>query len=78
MLTIELTYGPKKAFKGLTFETFADAQKTYANARDFYNYGASRWGAAKIMQDGQVIARISYNGRLWSTDDQTVLAEFPR
>ena len=32
------------------------------------NLGGGNWSGGHVRQDGRFIARISYNGRLWQTD----------
>jgi hypothetical protein len=76
MLTIELTYGPKATFKGKTYSSLPDVQRAYAAARDRSGYGGSKWGPAKVFKDGAQIALISYNGRAWTNDGETLIAEF--
>ena len=76
MLTIELTYGAKTAFKGRSFSNLHDAQVAYCFARDKSGHGASKWGFGKVFKDGVQIALISYNGRAWTNDGETLIAEF--
>lgn len=57
-------------------------QRAYSIARDLSGLGASRFGTGEVLEEsGQVIAHISYNGRLWPplpwTPDMQPLAEAP-
>lgn len=49
------------------FETVEDCQRAYIAARQASGLGASQFGEGNLFdQAGQHLARISYNGRLWS------------
>jgi hypothetical protein len=76
-LTMSLSYGPRKVFKGQTFGSLADAQIAYVDARDLSGFGASDWGSGKVRQGSKPFALISYNGRAWTKDGKTLLAELP-
>jgi hypothetical protein len=52
-----------------TIKTLHDCQRHYVLARDASGLGGSQFGDGEVFDEqGQYIARISYNGRLWSTD----------
>ena len=57
----------------------ADAAEVYSTLRDHSGLGASKWPEGFIIEKqtaadpGEMIARISYNGRVWSMADDTLL-----
>lgn len=62
--------------------SFEACQRAYVTARDLSGLGASRFGTGEVLDEaGQVIAHISYNGRLWPplpwSPDMRPLAEAP-
>jgi hypothetical protein len=64
-------------------KTLAEAQRLFIERRDLLDLGASRLGDGEVYdQKARKIARISYNGRLWSPEDWTPgtkpLAEAPQ
>jgi hypothetical protein len=75
MLTIKLTYGPRNTFNGMTFNTLAEAQKAYVDARDDSDLGASQFGFGNVFKNGEHIAAISYNGRVWTPDEKTPITD---
>lgn len=63
--------------------TLEDAQRAYVEARDASDLGASRFLPGDVFdQTPEHVARISYNGRLWTPDPLTTggepIAEAPR
>lgn len=56
--------------RGKTYSgaSFAEMSKTYCDIRDRLGFGASRFNEVFITEDGKRIARISYNGRVWSPE----------
>ena len=58
-------------------ESLSQAQKVYEDLRDASEMGASGWPNGFVSVDGKRIARISYNGRLWSPDCKTPLDARP-
>jgi hypothetical protein len=44
------------------------ASAAYAQARELSGKGASQFPEGKITEGGQLIARVSYNGRVWAVD----------
>lgn len=47
--------------------TLEEAQREYIDLRDRTGYGASQFGFGHVFDEsGQLIAHISYNGRLWA------------
>lgn len=76
-LTMTLAYGPRNVFDNQTFGSLADAQIAYADARDLSGLGASQWGTGKVHQGKKPFAMISYNGRAWTKDGKTLIAEIP-
>jgi hypothetical protein len=54
-------------------ETLKHASEMYCAARDALGEGASRFPQGKIVTaDGRFVARISFNGRVWSSEDYVV------
>lgn len=53
-------------------QSLADAAEIWNRVRDERNFGASRQCGADIMLDGEIIARVSYNGRLWDLNDKEI------
>jgi hypothetical protein len=46
--------------------TLADASALFCKTRDAFGEGASKTPQCKVVdQRGEVVARISYNGRIW-------------
>lgn len=45
---------------------FAEASRLYAEARDKSGQGASRFPEGAIIEGGEVIARLSYNAKVWA------------
>jgi hypothetical protein len=45
--------------------TLREASQVYRNAVDLSGEGASTFPAGKIDRAGRVVARVSYNGRVW-------------
>lgn len=43
----------------------AEASRIYSIARDGSHEGASTWPEGGVYREGQQIARVSYNGRVW-------------
>jgi hypothetical protein len=46
-----------------------EASRLYSEARDASGKGASQWPDGSILQNGEAVYRISYNGRVWSMDE---------
>lgn len=60
MLTLIIPRRPK-----MTASDFADASAKYSVVRDASGEGGSTFRDGIIKQDGKIVARISYNGRVW-------------
>lgn len=45
-----------------------ECSKLYQNIRDRSNLGASSFADGNVLCDGKIVARISYNGRIWSPE----------
>lgn len=48
---------------------FADASAKYSAIRNASGLGGSRLPEGKIYQAGEVVARVSYNGRVWKAGE---------
>lgn len=46
--------------------SFAEASAIYSDARDRSGKGYSTWPDGTVLEGGKVIARVSYNGRVWA------------
>ena len=55
-----------------TAQSLSDAAKIWNLVRDERDFGASRQCGADIMLDGEIVARVSYNGRLWDLSDNEI------
>lgn len=47
---------------------FAEASAAYQQARDLSGEGGSTFPFGTIERDGEQVARVSYNGRVWEGD----------
>jgi hypothetical protein len=71
-MTAALTLVIKRARYAV--KDFADASAVYSALRDKSGLGGSKWPSGYILQHerhddpGALIARVSYNGRVWSMD----------
>lgn len=55
---------PKKAF--VPISNFKDASQLCQKYIDKYDLGAGNWSGGEILtSNGQKIARVSYNGKVW-------------
>lgn len=55
--------------------TLREASQRVRDFIDSHGLGASDWcgtGAGMITENGKVIARVSYNGRVWSADGKDI------
>lgn len=52
--------------------SFAQASSVYSQERDKSGLGGSKWPEGHIFERGALIARVSYNGRVWSPEPWTV------
>jgi len=63
--------------KRYTGATLADMVRQWNEARDRLDFGASQQAGANIIQNGRVVAFVSYNGRLWTrVDGESMPCEF--
>lgn len=51
--------------KTITVADFAEASRVYSEMRDAFGLGASRFRDGKIIDGREIVARISYNGKVW-------------
>ena len=58
----------------LIVKNLADGAKKWAEYRDRYDLGASamKQSCGFIRQGGKLVARVSYNGRLWDAAGQSI------
>lgn len=60
--------------KTYTGKTLADMVRLWNETRDRLDFGYSKQAGADIVRDGEVIARVSYNGRLWDVTGAEICA----
>lgn len=56
---------PKSVAVVLSLE---EASKTCLDYIEEYELGAGNWAGGEVTQGGQLLARISFNGRIWLPD----------
>lgn len=62
---------PRK--KAVAVESFAEASRVCREYTEKYELGGGNWSGGKITDDkGTMIARVSYNGRVWDTDGKQI------
>ena len=69
---------PDQPMWGVENETVAanDLKHAAALCRDWIDendLGGGNWDGGDILEDGQVVARVSYNGRIWDLDGKAAL-----
>lgn len=65
LLTVEIKIAGQRGTR-LFVMSVAEARAACSEAIDAAGIGASAWLGGVIMLDGKKVARLSYNGRLWS------------
>ncbi|WP_242496020.1 hypothetical protein [Sphingobium cupriresistens] len=55
----------QSGFPDIDARGWAEASRLYCQRRELSDEGASRFPEAHLMLAGKVVARISYNGRIW-------------
>ncbi len=84
MLTVELKscgnpdfgqYAPLSPNKVVQIQTLADASKACCDYIASYNLGGGNWNGGTVRHDKTIIARVSYNGRIWGPDGAEVINE---
>lgn len=82
MLTIELKscgnpdfgqYTPLSPTNIVKIKSLADAPKVCGEYIDCYDLGGGNWAGGTVRHDKTIIARVSYNGRIWGPDGTEVL-----
>lgn len=65
--------GTKKMLVGVA--SFEDAASTWSRIRNESGIGASGMlgGCGEVVEDGKVVARISYNGRIWDAEGKEIV-----
>ena len=46
-------------------KSFADASRVCRTYIENHGLGGGSWAGGEITRDGQIVARVSYNGRVW-------------
>jgi hypothetical protein len=54
-----------------TVQSFEAASKLYAEKRNASGEGGSTWPEGRIIQNDKLIARVSYNSRIWPAEEWT-------
>ena len=49
-----------------------EASKVCRNFIDENNLGGGNWTGGEVFEEGEQIARISYNGRVWDMEDKEI------
>lgn len=55
-------------------DSIADARKKALDFIRAWDLGGGNWSGGEIARDGQVFARVSYNGRIWDTATEREIA----
>lgn len=55
--------------------SLTDASQQCRQYIDHNGLGGGNWTGGTICIDGEPVGRVSYNGRVWSLDDETTLTE---
>lgn len=74
-MTLTLRIGSRLT---VTVRNYADASKTYAAERDASGEGCSTFPEGALTLDGQPVARVSYNGRVWPPETGKRMLYDPR
>jgi len=54
----------------LTAQTLSGLQTWVGNWQVENNIGAGNWGRPAVLKDGEVVGFMSYNGRVWTNENQ--------
>jgi|GEM_PF-4140219 len=60
-----MDYSIKILNKTYRCKSIADARDLWNEIRESKGFGASRQCGADVLKGGKVVARVSYNGRVW-------------
>jgi hypothetical protein len=52
--------------------SLAEASATCRVFIENEDLGSGNWAGGRVFKGGKVIARVSYNGRVWDTNDQPI------
>lgn len=55
-----------KAFRH-TVDSFKDASRAVRHFIETNDLGSGNWTGGRIFNDGRVVGRVSYNGRVWDS-----------
>ena len=64
---------PKAGWVGVT--TLKEASEVCRRYIDRWELGGGNWSGGDILEDGKLIARISYNGRVWKYDKKALCSQ---
>lgn len=53
--------------------SFAEASKLCGMYIDEYGLGGGNWTGGQVYQNGILIARVSYNGRVWDMNNKEII-----
>lgn len=67
-MTMTLTIGRRFS---ATVDSFEAASQLYASKRNASGLGGSKWPTGRIVRDGQTIALVSYNSKVWPPEEWT-------
>ena len=63
------------AIRGRKVASVEAAQALYCKIRDESGEGASAFGEGRVLRGETIVARISYNGRVWDAKGRPVAAD---
>lgn len=61
-------YGEMAPTTWLEVDDLAQARKVCLGYIDAHQLGGGNWAGGEVRDDGKQVARVSYNGRVWSPD----------
>ncbi|TJY57390.1 hypothetical protein E4T66_18460 [Sinimarinibacterium sp. CAU 1509] len=59
---------PEDGCSAKSVETLADASRAVRSYITRNNLGSGNWAGGEVYQGPELVARISYNGRIWGLD----------
>lgn len=57
-----------KAFRH-SVDSYKDASRAVRHFVETNNLGGGNWTGGRIFDDGRLVGRVSYNGRVWDLND---------
>jgi hypothetical protein len=75
---MEIKIEVKHATPSYKVKDLSDASRTYQNYRDENGLRTSELGTGKVFVDGKHVATVTYNGRVWDTEQKNLFVEAAR